>query len=241
VKPLRVGCCGWIYAHWRGVVYPPGLPVRRWLEHYATLFDTVEVNATFYRLPTERAARGWAEQTPPGFLFAVKGSRYLTHVKRLRDTGGGVERFYAPLEPLTAAGKLGPVLWQLPESFQRDDERLASFLDALPPGLHAVELRHASWFAPEVMALLRERGAALAIGDHPRRPFQLHELTAEWTYVRFHHGRGVEGNYSRGELDEWRRRIAGWRARAAVYAYFNNDQRGFAVRNALLLRPRREA
>jgi uncharacterized protein YecE (DUF72 family) len=233
---VRIGCSGWNYKDWREVVYPKGLPQRRWLEHYATLFDTVEVNATFYRLPTRKAVAGWVEQSPEGFCFAVKGSRYLTHIRRLRDTGQGIERFYACIEPLVDSGKLGPVLWQLPGNFVRDDERLAAFLDCLPPGRHTVEFRHASWFVPDVYALLRERRAALTIGDHPERPFQTHELTADWTFVRFHYGRGRAGNYSRSQLEEWRDRIDGWRRRNDVYAYFNNDWQGFAVANGLALR-----
>jgi len=236
VTEVRIGCSGWNYQHWREVVYPKGLAARRWLEHYATLFDTVEVNATFYRLPTRKSVAGWAEQSPPEFLFAIKGSRYLTHIRRLRDTGQGIERFYACIEPMVRSGKLGPVLWQLPANFHRDDERLASFLAALPPGRHTVELRHESWFAPDVYALLRERKVALTIGDHPDRPFQTHELTADWTFVRFHYGRGRAGNYSRRQLEEWRDRIARWRRRVDVYAYFNNDWHGFAVANGLDLR-----
>jgi len=236
VKAVRIGCSGWNYKHWREVVYPKGLPARRWLEHYATLFDTVEVNATFYRLPTRKSVAGWVEQSPPGFCFAVKGSRYLTHIRRLRDAGQGVERFYACIDPLVGSDKLGPVLWQLPGNFHRDDERLATFLDALPPGRHTVEFRHESWFAPDVYALLRERRAALTIGDTPERPFQTHELTADWTFVRFHYGRGREGNYSRRQLEDWHERIDGWRRRVDVYAYFNNDWHGFAVANGLDLR-----
>jgi uncharacterized protein YecE (DUF72 family) len=214
-------------------VYPRGLPPRRWLAHYATIFDTVEVNSTFYRLASPKAVAAWVAETPPGFLFTVKGSRYLTHMKRLRDAGHAVGRFYERLEPLLGTPKLGPALWQLPERFHRDDERLATFLDALPPGRHAVELRHPSWFCPDVYALLRERRAALVIGDHPARPFQAHELTADWTLVRLHHGhRGRRGNYSARELDEWAARIRRWRERVEVLAYFNNDQEGFAVRNA---------
>jgi uncharacterized protein YecE (DUF72 family) len=236
MRDVRIGCSGWSYAHWRGVVYPDGLPQRRWLEHYATLFGTVEVNTTFYRLPRRAAVSSWVETTPAGFLFAVKASRYLTHVRRLRDPARGIERFYARIEPLVASGKLGPVLWQLPENFHRDDERLAEALDAFPAGRHCVELRHASWFAPDVYALLRERGVALVIGDHPGRPFQARELTADWTYVRFHHGsRGRRGNYSGRELDTWARRIRAWGRRADVFAYFNNDWEGFAVRNARAL------
>ena len=231
--PVHVGCSGWAYDSWRGRLYPPELARRRWLERYGERYGTVEVNSTFYRLASERAVRGWVEDTPDDFVFAVKASRYLTHVKRLTKLDQGIERFYAPLAPMVEAGKLGPVLWQLPESFGRDDERLAAALAALPQGRHAFEFRHESWFAPEVMALLREHGVALVIGDHPERPFQSHERTAAWAFVRFHRGRrGRNGHYSAAEVDSWVRRIAQWRRRTEVYAYFNNDWEGYALDNA---------
>jgi uncharacterized protein YecE (DUF72 family) len=238
VKPVWVGCSGWNYLHWRRTVYPKGLPARRWLEYYATLFDTVEVNNTFYRLPSRSAVANWVEQTPPGFVFAIKASRFLTHMKRLTDMGGGVERFYERLEPLVVSPKLGPVLWQLPERFHRNDERLSSALERLPPGRHCFEFRHPSWFMPDVYALLREHGVALVIGAHPERAFQTHELTADWTFVRFHYGRGVSnGDYSERELEEWAGRLDAWRAHSIeVFAYFNNDWEGFAVKNALWLK-----
>ncbi|TMA68890.1 MAG: DUF72 domain-containing protein [Deltaproteobacteria bacterium] len=203
MKAVRVGCSGWNYPHWRRVLYPPGLPPRRWLAHYATLFDTVEVNATFYRLPTRAAVRSWVDGTPPGFVFAVKASRYLTHVKRLTDTGEGVKRFCERLEPLLRSPKLGPILWQLPENF------------------------------------LADHGVALVIGDHPERPFQTHDLATDWTFIRFHYGRrGRKGNYSDGELETWAGRIREWRKRIEVFAYFNNDWGGFAVKNGLALKQR---
>jgi uncharacterized protein YecE (DUF72 family) len=237
VKAVRIGCSGWSYQHWRGVVYPEGLAQRRWLGYYATLFDTVEVNATFYRLPRRDAVAAWLETVPEEFVFAVKASRYLTHVRRLHDLGRGVDRFYASIEPLVASEKLGPILWQLPETFHRDEDRLAQALNRLPPGRHAFELRHPSWFEPDVYSLLREHRAALVIGDHRERPFQAHELTAAWTYVRFHHGsRGRRGNYSARELEDWAERIRSWRSRAEVLAYFNNDWEGFAAANARELR-----
>jgi uncharacterized protein YecE (DUF72 family) len=239
MKALRVGCSGWMYDDWRGGLYPEKAPKRRWLELYAQTFDTVEVNATFYRLPKRDTVANWASQTPEDFVFAVKASRYLTHVKRLTDLGEGIERFYAPLEPLREAGKLGPVLWQLPENFHRDDERLHGWLEAVPRGMQTIEFRHPSWFVPEVLTALREHGVALAIGDHPQRPFQSYEATAPWRFVRFHYGaRGRDGNYSATEIAEWARRIAQWRRREDVYAYFNNDWRGFAPANALELRRR---
>jgi len=236
VKPARIGCSGWNYADWRERVYPKGLPPRRWLEHYATLFDTVELNNTFYRLPTRKAVQGWVEQSPEGFVFTVKASRFLTHMKRLTDMGRGVERFYERIEPLVRSPKMGPVLWQLPANFRRDDERLASALEQLPPGRHCFEFRHPSWFCEETYETLRGHDVALVIGDHPERPFQTYELTADWTLIRFHYGhRGRRGNYSESELEEWRGRIANWRRRCEVFAYFNNDWEGFAVRNGLWL------
>jgi len=234
---LRIGCSGWNYGHWRERVYPKGLPARRWLGHYATLFDTVEVNATFYRLPTRSAVAGWVEGSPPGFVFAVKASRYLTHIKRLTDLGEGVRRFYERLEPLLRSSKMGPVLWQLPANFHRADDRLAGALAALPPGRHCFEFRHESWFVPEVYELLRAHGAALVIGVHKDRPFQSLELTADWTFVRFHYGEyGRHGNYSERELGSWAERIDEWRRSADVYAYFNNDWEGYAVKNGLRLK-----
>ncbi len=228
-----------MYDDWRGRLYPERTPKRRWLEVYAEHFDTVEVNSTFYRLARRDAVAGWVEQTPAEFLFAVKASRYLTHVKRLLDVRDSVARFYEPLEPMRDAGKLGPVLWQLPENFHRDDQRLAGWLELLPSGMHAIEFRHESWFAPEVLAALRSRGVALVIGDHPERTFQTYDATASWRFIRFHYGsRGRAGNYSATEIETWARRIAQWRRREEIYAYFNNDWRGFAPANAKQLAAR---
>jgi uncharacterized protein YecE (DUF72 family) len=239
LKPVHVGCSGWNYKDWRGRFYPEGTPASRWLEHYARVFDTVEVNSTFYRLASETAVARWAEQTPAGFVFALKASRYLTHIRRLRDLDRGVGRFYAPLGPLREAGKVGPILWQLPESFRRDDDVLNRALEALPDGRHCFEFRHPSWFEDEVLDALRAHGVALVIGDHPERPFQALELTAGWTFVRFHRGRrGRNGNYSEAELETWKRRLAAWRSRVEVFAYFNNDWKGYAPRNARWLAER---
>ena len=237
MKPVRIGCSGWNYKDWRERVYPKGCPPSRWLQHYATLFDTVEVNSTFYRLASPKAVANWIEQTPPDFTFAIKASRYLTHIKRLSDLGQGVRRYYESVEPLVGNPKLGPVLWQLPENFHRDDERLANALDALPEGRHCFEFRHESWFKDDVYAMLREHGVALVIGDHPERPFQTYEMTAGWTFVRFHYGaRGRRGNYSESELETWARRLDKWRSKVEVFAYFNNDWEGFAVKNGLWMR-----
>ena len=237
MKPVHVGCSGWNYQDWRGTVYPKGCPTNRWLEHYATLFDTVEINSTFYRLASRDAAARWVEQTPDDFVFAAKASRYLTHIKKLTNLEIGIERYYERIEPLVEAGKLGPIVWQLPPWFQRDDERLASALNALPDGSHCFEFRHPTWFTDDVYALLREHGVALVIGDRKGLEFQAHEFTADWTLVRFHHGsKGRRGNYSESELETWKRRLTQWRRKVEIYAYFNNDQEGFAVRNAIWMR-----
>jgi uncharacterized protein YecE (DUF72 family) len=241
VTELRIGCSGWNYKHWRnGVFYPPRLPASKWLPFYAERFDTVEVNATFYRLPRPSAVANWVALTPPDFVLTIKMSRYVTHVKRLTGVKESLERFYATIAPLVGSRKFGPVLWQFPETFHRNDERLLGALEVLPEGRHAFEFRHASWFVPEILALLRERNAALVVGDHPDRPFQTLDLTADWTFVRCHHGkRGRGGNYSARELDEWAGRIGDWRRRGIdVYAYFNNDWEGYAIENALGLKQR---
>ena len=237
---VRIGCSGWNYPSWRGgAFYPRGLPASRWLGFYAERYDTVEVNSTFYRLPRRDAVSRWADDTPRDFTFAVKVSRYLTHIKRLRDAAVYLERFLERVEPLADAGKLGPLLWQLPPTFQRDDERLAAALSGLPPGLrHAVEFRHESWFTGQVWELLREHNVALVIADLPAvRSFQTRELTADFVYVRFHEGsRGRRGNYSERELLEWRRTICRWSADRDVYVYFNNDWEAFAPANASMLK-----
>jgi uncharacterized protein YecE (DUF72 family) len=168
-------------------------------------------------------------------------SRYVTHIKRLVDTDKHLPLLLGRLEPLLRSPKLGPLLWQLPPTFKRDDERLATALAAFPPTLrHAVEFRHESWFAPHVIELLRAHNVALVIADRPEiASFQTHELTADFAFVRFHHGsRGLRGNYSESELDEWAERIRSWGDRGDVFAYYNNDWEGFAPRNALGLKER---
>jgi uncharacterized protein YecE (DUF72 family) len=232
---IRIGCSGWSYSHWQRRFYPSTLPSSQWLERYAERFDTVEVNATFYRLPKRSTVARWADITPDGFCFAVKGSRYLTHVRRLRELPAGVARLVELLEPLSAAGKLGPLLWQLPPTFRRDDERLATALAALPRGRQAVEFRDPSWFTEDVYSLLREHMVALVVADRAGLPEAPWVDTAGWRYLRFHHGRsGRRGNYSKAELGRWAGRLA--TVPHDVYCYFNNDWEGFAIDNAALLR-----
>ncbi len=236
MKPVRIGCSGWVYESWRRGIYE-GVSQAHWLERYAELFDTVEVNATFYRLIKRKTVEGWVERTPAGFLFAVKGSRYLTHIRRLQRIEEGLARFWEPLEPLRESGKLGPVLWQLPGSFHRDDAVLAEALERLPPARHCFEFRHPSWFVPAVRRLLEDGGASLVIPHDARRPLPEARPLGELAYLRLHHGaRGRNGNYSPAELDRWRRRIAAWRSRREVFAYLNNDWEEFAPANARDLR-----
>jgi uncharacterized protein YecE (DUF72 family) len=232
---VRIGCSGWSYQHWKGRFYPGRAPESGWLGLYAETFDTVEVNATFYRLPLRSTVAGWAARTPRTFLFAVKASRYLTHVKRLRDLPAGLARLEERIAPLREADKLGPVLWQLPASFRRDDVRLAETLARLPDGRHAFEFRHPSWFDDDVYALLREHRAALVVADRDGLPEAPWVDTAGWWYVRLHHGRaGRRGNYSPAELERWAERLRG--RSGVAYVYFNNDWEGFAPQNAATLR-----
>src|SRR5512133_367746 len=186
---IRVGTSGYQYRHWRGVLYPEGLAQRLWLEWYATVFDTVELNATFYRLPSPEAAERWRAVAPPRFTFAVKGSRYLTHMKRLVDAGEGLRRFYRPVSRL--GPKLGPVLWQLPPQLGPDLARLDRFLARLPAGRHAVEFRDPAWYSEETCAVLDRHGAAFCEHDLVARAPP--RLTGRFRYVRFH---GTTGRYS---------------------------------------------
>jgi uncharacterized protein YecE (DUF72 family) len=234
VKRVLIGCSGWNYADWRGPFYPErGCPTGRWLEFYARHFPTVEVNSTFYRLASRDAVARWLTQTPDDFVFAPKISRYITHIKRLTELDQAVGRFYERIEPLVESPKFGPVLWQLPETFHRNDERLQDALERLPPGRHAFEFRHASWFNETTYSMLRRHDTALVIGDHPARPFQPYEFTTDFTFIRFHYGkRGRGGNYSATEIGEWAGRIREWRQDRAVFAYYNNDWNAYAIRNA---------
>lgn len=233
-RPAHIGCSGWQYKSWRnGAFYPEKLAQRRWLEYYSREFDTVEVNSTFYRLAKPAAVAGWLEQTPADFILTVKASRYLTHIRRLQDVEEGIAKYYDAIAPLVGSPKLGPVLWQLPANFKRDENRLAETCALLPPGRHCWEFRDPSWFTDDVLEILRQFGMALVYGDHPERPWQPLELTTDWTFVRFHYGwRGRRGNYSETELREWAARLREVRSQAEVFAYFNNDWEAFAPRNA---------
>jgi uncharacterized protein YecE (DUF72 family) len=230
-----IGTSGWHYEGWRGAFYPEDLPKKGWLAFYAGQFPTVELNNSFYHLPTEAAFRAWHDATPADFTFAVKASRFITHIKRLKDIEEPLNNFMSRAALLK--DKLGPVLYQLPPSLHRDDARLAEFLEKLPAGRHAIEFRHDSWFADEVFGMLRRRGAAFCIFDMPRLKSPL-IATADFAYIRFHGtGERYSGSYPDKLLAEWADNISKLaKSLKAVYIYFNNDVSGHALRNAVTLR-----
>jgi uncharacterized protein YecE (DUF72 family) len=228
---IVAGTSGWHYRHWRGRFYPDDLAASRWLGWYAERFATVEVNASFYRLPSEDALRSWRAAVPDDFVFAVKASRYLTHVRRLNEPEAPVALLMGRAALLGPT--LGPVLLQLPPDMTADAGRLDRTLAAFPSGTRvAVEPRHESWWSAEVRAVLEHRGASLCLSDR-RGPLGPDWQTAEWGYVRFHAGRASpEPCYGRQALDTWAARLAGRRGGGQVFAFFNNDQGGCAPGDA---------
>jgi len=228
---LRVGTSGYHYRHWRGLLYPEGLPVADWLTHYATFFDTVELNATFYRLPTGEAVLSWRNAVPAPFRFAVKGSRYLTHLRRLREAGPGLDRFYAPLSRF--GERLAVTLWQLPPQLPPDLPRLDAFLSRLPPGRHAVEFRDPAWYADGTCTLLDRHGVAFC--EHDRVDRRPPRPSGGFRYLRFHGTTGrYAGRYGPAALRPFAEDLLAWsRAGKDAYVYFNNDLGGAAVRDAL--------
>ena len=231
---LFVGTSGWQYRDWRGVLYPEGCPQRLWLEEYAARFATVELNNAFYRLPTHENFAGWRERVPGDFVVAVKASRYLTHIKRLKDPAEPVHRLMSHAAGL--GDRLGPVLLQLPPTLRADPGLLDACLECFPGGTRvAVEPRHDSWWTDRVRAVLEARGAALCWADVLARPVTPLWRTAGWGYVRFHEGRAQPWpRYGRRSLETWVDRVAtAWAAGAEVFAYFNNDPGGAAVTDAV--------
>jgi uncharacterized protein YecE (DUF72 family) len=233
----RIGTSGWHYKHWRGPFYPGDLPAPQMLAHYLRFFETVELNNTFYRLPEPTAVQAWKAAVPPGFLFAAKGSRFLTHMKKLQATPESVDRFFSRVDLL--GRKLGPVVFQLPPRWQVNVPRLSAFLEALPSGhRYAFELRDPSWHRDDVYQALRRHRAAFCIYELAGFASP-HVLTTDFVYVRLH-GPGpaaYQGTYSERALEAWARRIEDWEAaKKKVYVYFDNDQAGYAVRDALELR-----
>jgi uncharacterized protein YecE (DUF72 family) len=237
---LRIGCSGWQYRHWRGDFYPASLRTRDWFARYAGTFDTVEINNSFYRLPEPAVFMRWRAAAPRGFLYAVKASRYLTHMKKLNDPDAPLARFFDRARRLGPT--LGPVLYQLPPNFPANVDRLAAFLAALPvEHRHAIEFRDPGWYSDRVFELLRRHGVALCLHDMPGSATPRSRV-GPFIYVRFHGIAKYSGRYDDARLDDW----AAWLAAQAqtgvdAFAYFNNDVGGHAPRDAVRLRDRVDA
>ncbi len=244
---IRIGCSGWLYKHWRGSFYPANLPQSRWFAAYANTFDTVEINNSFYRLPTAETFARWHDQAPGGFLYAAKASRFLTHMKKLKEPANPLVRFFEHARELGPA--LGAVLYQLPPNFGINLDRLTGFLEAIPeaaqqaglldPPYHVIEFRDPSWYDDRVFALLERHHAVMCLHDMQGSSTD-RAVVGPAVYVRFHFGTSkYGGRYEDRRLDDW----AGWLAERArqgldVFAYFNNDTGGHAPRDAVRLRER---
>ena len=230
-----IGTSGWHYEHWRGKFYPTELPKSKWLGFYSGHFSTVELNNSFYRLPSENAFVNWRDSSPAGFTFTVKVSRFITHIKKLRNAEEPVENFLSRARLLET--KLGPLLYQLPPNMKRNDEVLESFLSILPPGLsHVFEFRNQSWLNEEVFDILRRHGVGFCIYDMPDFTTPL-VTTTDFSYIRFHGSTWMYGGcYSDEELKGWAERISNLtEGLSTAYIYFNNDAEAFAIRNARTL------
>ncbi|MEU7629791.1 DUF72 domain-containing protein [Nocardia sp. NPDC049220] len=263
---IRVGTSGWVYPPWRGTLYPAGLTQKRELAYLSERLDSVEINGSFYALQRPSSYRTWAEQTPDDFVFAVKGSRYITHMKRLRDDDAPLANFLAS-GPLALGPKLGPILWQLPPTLPFDVQLIDTFLSHLPrttvqgvevarrhdqrvdpayaatdadrPLRHALEVRHDSFVTPKCTDLLRRHGVALVVADAAGKYPLLEEVTADFVYIRLHgHDELYVSGYTDHALDEWAVKIRAWAETGDVFAYFDNDAKVMAPRDALALRTR---
>jgi uncharacterized protein YecE (DUF72 family) len=235
-KRIHVGCSGWVYKHWRGLFYPEGLPQKRWFERYAEEFDTVEINASFYRLPLASTFESWRDKAPPGFRYAVKCNRFITHMKKLVGCDEEIDRFIALARRLEQT--LGPILYQLPPSLHKDLPRLEALLKRLPADIeHVVEFRHKSWYDEDVLNLLDEYGAGFVAHDLKglKSPRWASGRTA---YVRFHGSGGKYwGRYSDEALIDWTDWLAAQRREGrSAWCYFNNDVHGHAIEDARTLK-----
>jgi uncharacterized protein YecE (DUF72 family) len=233
---VRVGTSGWHYKHWVGKFYPDRTPASKMLAYYQERFDTVELNNSFYRLPQKPALQSWRDSTPENFCFSAKGSRFLTHMKKLKDAEAGVARFFDAVEVL--ADKLGPILFQLPPNWEIDVERLHSFLEILPPcHRYAFEFRNPTWEVAEIYNLLARYDAAHCEFDLAGYQSPIHP-TSDFVYIRLHGPGGkYQGSYSEDALKTWADRIVTWlEKRIAVYVYFDNDDSAYAPADALRLK-----
>jgi uncharacterized protein YecE (DUF72 family) len=233
---IRIGTSGWHYKHWLGNFYPARLPAAKMLSYYYQHFDTVELNNTFYMLPKFETMWAWHDATPHNFRFAVKASRFLTHNKKLKEPQNALDKFLPRAEAL--GEKLGPILFQLPPAWRADLQRLEDFLNALPRyHRYTFEFREPSWICDDVCQILRKYNAAFCIYDIAGYQTPLH-VTADWAYVRLHGpGNKYQGSYSEKVLQKWARQIREWSEQLqAVYVYFDNDQAGYAAKNATTLK-----
>jgi uncharacterized protein YecE (DUF72 family) len=234
---IRIGTSGYHYKHWLGRYYPEGMKASEMLAHYQRDFDTVELNNTFYQLPNETTFDAWRKNTPANFLYAVKGSRFITHMIKLKDAQRGLTNFMPRAERLRS--KLGPILWQLPPGWKANAERLEEFLSILPPQhRYTFELRNETWMTDQVLEILQKYNAAFCIYELAGYHSPI-ELTADWTYIRLHGPTAFkyQGSYSDRQMEQWAERIRGWsRKMKAIYVYFDNDDSAYAVDNALTLK-----
>ena len=233
---IRIGTSGWHYKHWIGNFYPAGTSLSKLLAHYCKYFDTVELNNSFYHLPKTPALESWRDSTPEGFCFAAKGSRFLTHMKKLKDPEQALDRFFSCIDILQH--KLGPILFQLPPNWELDSDRLETFIAHLPREHHyAFEFRNSTWSVPQTYALLRRHNVANCIFDLAGTQSPV-EVTADFSYIRLHGPGGkYQGSYTDQAVSKWADRIRKWwRDLRAVYIYFDNDQAGYAAQNALTLK-----
>ncbi|WP_068469340.1 DUF72 domain-containing protein [Candidatus Protochlamydia phocaeensis] len=232
---IQIGTSGWHYAHWKAVFYPSNVRWQESLRFYANHFKTVEVNSTFYRLPAATALQNWIEQVPNDFIFSVKASQFITHSKKLKDAAESTARFFDSIRPLRK--QLGPLLFQLPFAFKKNAERLEEFVRSLAePFTYAFEFRHPSWFADDIYEILHTRRLALCISEINGQCTPK-EVTVPFTYIRLHGPhKAYQGSYSAQELEKWQHQIAQWASHLTVYCYFDNDEKGYAIKDALRLK-----
>jgi uncharacterized protein YecE (DUF72 family) len=229
---IYIGTSGWYYDHWENTFYPEDTAPLERLPYYATQFGTVEINNTFYHLPLEKSVENWYQKVPKNFIFSVKASRYITHLKRLRDPVESTKYFFERLKPLKE--KMGPILFQLPPSFKKELERLEEFLSCLEKGLHTFEFRHSSWYSDDTYDLLKRYSAALCITDLKGK-LSPEEVTSKFVYIRLHgpQAPAYTGSYGPEKLKAWKKRIEKWSdQKLAVYCYFDNDEKSFATQDA---------
>jgi len=239
---LLIGTSGYSYKHWaNGVFYPPETPTTKWFEYYQRQFNAVELNVTFYRLPKKSTFAGWNKRAAKKFHFVLKGSRYITHLKRLKDADTPLHIFERAISPLK--NKIKCILWQLPPNFQRDDERLKKFIQEIRARKilkkydQVMELRHESWFDKRVFQMLKNENVCLCLADPMKAPFRKEMITADYLYLRFHGRVQYASNYPDDELRAWVKRVSPHAKRKKrLYAFFNNDSQGFAPKNAVRFR-----